>query len=272
MVSAFYCPDSSNGPFRAAEQLRSLLAYSDSYLDGLALIMTPGELEACWRGGGTPGALRLLENGDALLEFPPEELRRSGFRMVGLTHGGSNRLGDGNGVEHPEGLTPAGRALLGELDRLGFAIDTAHLSEPAFREVAWLFAGPLICSHTGLRSFFRIPRNLSEEQLKCILSRDGVIGIAMAPEILSPNGRADIGNVFRQIDRLVQRHGAAGVGIGSDMGGYDSVCRGMEDHSRLPRLAEMLEQAGYPGEAVAGIMGGNWFRFFHRLLAESPMD
>lgn len=272
MATAFYCPDSHNGPDRAAGHLRSLLEYADTYLDGLALVTTPEELEACYRSAGGPGVLRLLENGDALVEIPAEELKRSGFRVVGLTHGGRNRLADGNGVEHPEGLTPAGRSLVRELERLGFAIDTAHLSEPAFREVAGLFSGPLISSHTGLRSFFRIPRNLSEEQVGIIISRGGVIGIAAAPEILSPDGRADIAVVFRQIDRLVQRHGAECVGIGSDFGGYDSVCDGMEDHSRLPLLGELLERAGYPEQAVAGIMGGNWFRFFQRLLAASPVD
>lgn len=271
LATAFYCPDSHNGPGRAADYLRSLLEYADTYLDGLALVTTPEELEECYRGTGEPGALRLLENGDALLEIPPEELRQRGFRVVGLTHCGSNRLADGNGVEHPRGLTPAGRELLRELDRLGFAIDTAHLSEPAFREVARLFEGPLISSHTGLRSFHPVPRNLSEEQVEVILSRGGVIGIAAAPEILSPHGRADIDALFRQIDCLVQRHGAACVGIGSDFGGFDTVCRGMEDHSRLPRLGELLERAGYPDQAVAGIMGGTWFRFFHRLLATAPL-
>jgi membrane dipeptidase len=270
IVSAFYCPDSHNGPARAADHLRSLLGYADSYLDGLAIITTPGELESCYGGTGAPGALRLLENGDALLEITPEELKRYGFRVVGLTHGGRNRLADGNGVEHPDGLTPAGRDLVRELDRLGFAIDTAHLSEPAFREVAALFTGSLICSHTGVRSFFPIPRNISEEQARIIVSRGGVIGIAAAPEILSPDGGADITAVFRQIDCLVQRHGAEWVGIGSDFGGFDSVCRGLEDHSSLPLLGELLERAGYPGEAVGWIMGGNWFRFFHRLLAASP--
>lgn len=270
MASAFYCPDSHNGPDRAAGYLRSLLEYADSYLGGVARITTPRELEECYGGTGGPGMLRLLENGDALVEVPPEELKRDGFCVVGLTHGGRNRLADGNGVEHPTGLTPVGRDLVRELERLGVAIDTAHLSEPAFRDVAGLFSGPLICSHTGLRSFFRIPRNLSEEQVSVITSRGGVIGIAAAPEILSPDGRADITGVFRQIDCLVQRHGAGCVGIGSDFGGFDSVCNGMEDHSRLPLLGELLERAGYPEEAVAGIMGDNWFRFFHRLLSASP--
>jgi len=270
IVSAFYCPDAYNGLVKAADYLRYLFDYSDKYLEGLAVIRTAGELEACFHGKGAPGAILLLENADALVEIPPEKLKQRGFRVVCLTHMGRNSLGDGNTVENPEGLTSAGRNLVRELDRLGFAIDTAHLSEPAFREVSELFSGPLISTHTGLRTFFDTPRNLSEEQVETILSRGGVIGIAAAPLILSVDRQADITSVFRQIDWLAQRHGPDGVGIGSDFGGYDSVCDRFEDHSRLPGLAEMLGHAGYPDQTIEGIMGGNWFRFFSRLLTASP--
>ena len=208
----------------------------------------------------------LLENADALLEFPPEGLKRRGFRMVGLTHVGKNRIGDGNSVTGPEGLTPAGRNLVRELDRLGFAIDTAHLSDPCFREVADLFSGPLVSTHTGLRSLCDIPRNLSDDQVRIILSRGGVVGIAAFPGMLSLDGEADISHVFRQIDTLVQKFGPSGVGIGSDFGGYDTICAGFEDHSRLPVLAGLLDSAGYPDTAVRDIMGDNWYRFFSDLL------
>jgi membrane dipeptidase len=270
IVSAFYCPDANNGPDKAADYLRFLFDYSDKYLQGLATIRTVGELEACYHGKGAPGMLLLLENADALMEITPEKLKQRGFNVVGMTHVGRNRLGDGNAVENPEGLTPAGRDLVRELDRIGFAIDTAHLSEPAFREVSEQFSGPLISTHTGLRAFFDTPRNLSEEQVKTILSRGGVIGIAAAPEILSADRQVDINSVFRQIDWLAQRHGPDGVGIGSDFGGFDSVCDRFEDHTRFPGLAKMLAHAGYPNQAIEGIMGGNWFRFLSRLLTPSP--
>lgn len=270
IVSAFYCPDSYNGHATAAGHLRRLLDYSDTYLDGLSPVTTSAELETCLRNTGARGVIPLLENADALLEFPLEELYRRGFRLVGLTHVGSNRLADGNSVTNPSGLTKVGRELVKNLDRLGCVIDTAHLSEPAFRQVAEHFNGPLVSTHTGLRAFFDTPRNLSEAQVETIISRDGVIGIAAAPEILSPAQRAGINDVFRQIDHLVQRHGAQGVGIGTDFGGFDAVCAGLEDHSRLPDLAQIMRRAGYPDHAIAGIMGGNWLRFFSRLLTHSP--
>lgn len=267
IVSAFYCEDAHNGPVNAADNLRFLLEYAEKYLGGVKTIRTGEELESCYHGTGSPGALLLLENADALLEFPPEILKRKGFRIVGLTHVGKNRIGDGNTVQDPGGLSPEGRNLVEKLDRPGFAIDTAHLSEPCFREVADIFAGPLLSSHTGLRAFCDTPRNLNEEQIRIILSRGGVIGLAAYPGMLSSTGRADISDVFRQIDWLAQKFGPEGIAIGSDFGGYDSVCEGFEDHSRIPKLAGMLSAAGYPDTTVQGILGGNWFRFFSEVLA-----
>jgi len=266
ILSAYYCMDLCNGPARSADNLRSLLEYGKKYLTGLEIIRTVEDLTAVWSGSGPPGAVLLLENADPLAEYPPEALKRQGFRIVGLTHAGRNRIGDGNGEASPEGLSSIGRKLVRTLDNLGFSIDTAHLSDPCFREVVDLFHGPLISSHTGLRARCDIPRNLSDEQVEIILSRGGIIGIAAYPGMLSASGEADIAGLFRQIDHIVQKHGPNGVGIGSDFGGYDSVCRGFEDHTRLPQLAGLLREAGYPEAAVEGILGGNWFRFLSEVL------
>jgi len=268
IVSAFYCTDAFNGPETAADNLRDLLNYAERYTREIATLASVGELESCYCGTGAPGSLRLLENADALLEFSPEELFQRGFRMVGLTHVGGNRLGDGNAVDNPAGLTEAGRKLLVELDRLGIAIDTAHLSDPCFRDVAELFSGRLISTHTGFRRHCDIPRNLSDEQVRTILSRGGVIGIAAFPGMLSPDGQADLALLFRQIDWFVQKFGPTGIGIGSDFGGYDSICQGFEDHSHLPKLAELLTTAGYPDSTIRDIFGGNWLRFFSELLTD----
>lgn len=266
IVSAFYCEDAHNGPEKSADNLRYLLEYSERYLGLLNAIHTGEELADYFHGAGNPGVLRLLENADALLEYPPEILKSKGFRLAGLTHVGKNRIGDGNKVPDPGGLTREGRTLVRKLDRLGFALDTAHLSEPCFREATDIFTGPILSSHTGLRAFCDTPRNLSNEQLRIILSRGGVVGLAAFPGMFTASGRADIFDVFRQIDWLAQKFGADGVAVGSDFGGYDTECRGFEDHSRIPELAEMLADAGYPEKAISGIFGENWFRFFSSIL------
>lgn len=266
LVGALYCADTHNGPGTAAAHLRQLMAFTGRQLTGLVPIRSATQLEVCWRGETAPGVLPLLENGDALADGGLDEYEAWGIRVVGLTHAGANRLADGNAVTRPEGLRLAGRQLVAELARRGWAVDVAHLAEPGFWELLDCFPGPILCSHTGLRRFCDIPRNLDDAQVTALLEREGVIGLALAPEMLVPVGAADLETVFRQLDGLVQRHGDAGAALGSDLGGFDGCCEGLEDHGRLGRLARRLERAGYPEASVARIMGGNWRRFYGRLL------
>lgn len=272
IVAACYCQDACNGPLTASGNLRSLLQYAEDYLKVLPVIRTPRELAGCFEGTGAPGALLLLENADPLLEYDPEILRLRGFRLVGLTHAGRNRIGCGNKVEFPSGLTEAGRSLVARLDRLGMAIDTAHLSEPCFREVADTFSGPLVSTHTGIRAFCDTPRNLSDQQARTILARDGMIGLAVYPGMLTPTGEADIHDYFRQLDWLLQRYGPRGIGIGSDFGGFDTACRDLEDHASLPRLAGLLSDAGYSDQVIGAVFGENWRGFFSGLLGTVPEE
>ncbi|HEY7746557.1 MAG TPA: membrane dipeptidase [Desulfuromonadales bacterium] len=267
LVSALYCADVHNGPVTAAFHLRQLMAFADRQLSGLVPIRTTTELETCCRGEAAPGILPLLENGDALADGGLDVYEAWGLRVVGLTHAGTNRLADGNAVASPGGLRPAGRNLVAELARQGWAVDVAHLAEPGYWELLDLFSGPLLCSHTGLRRFCDRPRNLGDAQVSALLNRGGVLGLAFAPEMLVPAGNTDLEEVFRQLDWLVQRYGETGVALGSDLGGFEGECAGLEDHGHFGRLARRLVRAGYPEASVARIMGGNWQRFYGRLLA-----
>ena len=266
LASAVYCADAHNGPERAAAWLRSLLAAEERLLAGLPAVRMAADLSACWAGEGPPGRLRLLENADALLEFGVAAACTAGIVTVGLTHAGRNRLADGNAVRNPGGLTPAGRQLLGELGRAGQVVDLAHLAAPGFWQVLAAYPGALVTSHTGLRHFCDLPRNLDAGQIDALMARGGLVGVAIAPELLGRSGEADLELVFRHIDYLVQRHGSESVCLGSDLGGFDGICRGFEDHADLPALARRLRQAGYPAAAVAGIMGENWRRFYAAVL------
>ena len=132
-VAALYCPDTYNGA-KAAGFLSSLVAYAAKYLTGLFHIKSAGNLNDCIRQK-TPGTIWLIENADGLLEFDRSKLAEAGIRVAGLTHMGRNRIGDGNNVPFPEGLTSEGKDLVKELAREGFAFDAAHLAEPGFRDL-----------------------------------------------------------------------------------------------------------------------------------------
>ncbi len=265
IVTAFYCPDEYNGPGRSVKYLENLFKISDKYLTGLYKIKTGKELELCMKEEA--GTIFLLENSDALLEMGIERLHEKGLKVAGLTHAGKNRIGDGNGVKYPDGLTKEGKKLVKFLDINGFAVDLAHLSDPCFREVIDLFKGPMISSHTGVRYFCNNPRNLSAEQIEIILQRNGIIGITINPEMLSEDNTAGIQDVFKHIDFIAQKYGADGIALGSDLCGFDSVNNGLEDISKLKNLAELFyKRGGYPLDAIEKIMGKNWYDFYFSLF------
>jgi membrane dipeptidase len=269
MALALYCPDSHNGPGTSTAYLTHTLRYADRYLTGLTQIRTRYDLDNCYQGGEQIGTVFLLENADALVDgtVSLDQLSDRGLRVVGLTHAGRNRIGDGNGVRAPAGLTVEGRRVLRALAEGGFAVDVAHLSDPCFWEVVEGFDGPLLSSHTGFRFFCPGPRNLDEEQLRVISERKGMVGVAVNPEMLSPEGRAGTEIVFKHLDWAVERYGLEAVGLGSDFCGFSGVNHGLEDISRLPALVELFVRHGYPPEAIASIMGDNWYRFYSSLLA-----
>ncbi len=263
-VAALYCPDIHNGA-AAADFLSKLLIYAERYLTGLFHIKSVEDLDDCIRQK-KPGMIWLIENADGLLEFDRARLRQAGIKVAGLTHVGRNRIGDGNYVPFPEGLTAEGKTLVRELAREGFAFDAAHLAEPGFRDLVRLHEGPLISSHTGVRALADIPRNLTRNQVAVILDRKGVIGIAADPAMLTTSGEASIQDIFRHIDWIAQSFGADGIGIGTDFCGFLTVNAGFEDITKLEDLARIMRQHGYPEPSIRKIMGENWRIFYTSLL------
>src|SRR5947207_8892153 len=102
-----------------------------------------------------------------------------GVRSIGLTHARTNAAGHGGifaaSGSSPEGLTPFGRGLVRECERLRVLIDLAHINPAGFKEIVDLTTKPLIVSHTNARKFYDVERNISDEQIKMIGERGGVI-------------------------------------------------------------------------------------------------
>lgn len=263
-VFALYCPDTHNGA-GAADFLSKLVDYAEEYLTGLFHIKSAEDLNNCIRQK-TPGMIWLIENADGLLEFDRAKLAQAGIRIAGLTHQGRNRIGDGNNVAFPEGLTGRGKSLVKELASDGFVFDTAHLAEPGFRDLTRIYEGPLISSHTGARALCDIPRNLTRSQVAAIIERKGVIGIAADPTMLTLSGQASIEDIFRHIDWIAQSFDVDGIAIGSDFCGFFTPNTGFEDITRLSDLARIMLEHGYPEPSIKKILGENWRAFYESLL------
>ena len=215
----------------------------------------------------------------------PSELERwyaAGLRLLGPAHYGANRYAGGTGCEL--GLTPdLGPALLREMRRLNMALDCTHLCDQAFWEALALFDGPVVASHQNCRTLVPVQRQFTDEQLKAIIARDGVIGAAMDIIMLRPGWQpATMHNlnapnpvmlreVVDQIDHVCQLAGnARHAAIGSDLdGGFgrEQSPRDLDTIADLQLLVGLLAERGYKPDDIAAIMHGNWLRLLRRLLA-----
>lgn len=266
--SALYCEDRFNGE-ASLKNFEALCEFTLNRIEPAAVIRSGGDLARVLEDPETIGTLLLVENADFLADDAAyaEELRSKGARIVGLTHAGRNRLADGNAVRFSDGLSREGKAAVRALRDNGLVIDVAHLHSACLRQLLRMDEGLLVASHTGIRNLSDTPRNLDLEQIREVLQRGGMIGITFNPEMLSPDGKAGMEDVFAHMDTVVQRFGPGGVGIGSDFCGFDSPAEGLEDISKISALGKHLLARGYGKEAVEGIMGTNWIALFKRLLA-----
>ena len=215
-----------------------------------------------------------MEGADPILS--PDQLEtwvNGGLRLIGLTHYGPGRYAGGTGTEI--GLTELGPPLLAEMERLGVILDLTHSSDQAFWQSLEHYNGLVLASHNNCRALVQHQRQFSDEQLKAIFDRDGVIGAAFDAWMLQPgwitgktsNEGVTLSNVVDHIDYVCQlagncRHAA----IGTDLdGGYgrEQSPSDLDTIADLQKLVGLLEARGYNADDIAAIMHGNWLRFLH---------
>lgn len=198
----------------------------------------------------------ILEGSMARLYELDDEFR---LRMIALTWNYENEIGHPAKLGDSPGLKPFGRELIGEMDARGILSDVSHLNEAGFWDVVELSALPPIASHSNAKELCPHFRNLTRRQIQAIIERGGFIGINFYSEFLSEGG-ADMGDVARHIDYIVQLGGINVVGFGSDFDGIDTWPDGLGDPSCFPVLIEKLMGMGYSGADVESIAGLNLWR------------
>ncbi len=142
-----------------------------------------------------------------------------GLRAISLTHARPNAAAAGGifaaSGSPPTGLTGFGRELVQECERLGIIIDLAHINPAGFEEICALTTKPLIVSHSNARRYYDIERNISDEQIKMIGARGGVIGIN-AILVCPAKEEATLDRYVDHIEHVAGLIGIDGVGIGFD--------------------------------------------------------
>lgn len=209
----------------------------------------------------------------------PDELAHwyeMGLRLLGPAHYGPNRYASGTGTTL--GLTAGiGPALLRAMRQLGIALDCTHLSDEAFWEAVRIYDGPLLASHQNCRAIARMQRQFTDEQLRLIIERGGVIGASFdvvmvrdgwqwgAMNNLTDPNPVMMREVVDHIDHVCQLAGNTDhAGIGSDLdGGFgrEQSPRDLDTIADLQKLAGLLAERGYSADDIEKIMFRNWVRF-----------
>lgn len=211
-----------------------------------------------------------------------------GVRAIGLTHARRNAAGNGgafapNGSSR-DGLTGFGRDLVRECERLGIVIDLAHINPQGFDDIVRLTTKPLIVSHTNPRKFYDIDRNISDDQVKAIGERGGVIGVNAI--LVSPVAdHSTVDHYIDHIEHIAGLIGIDGVGLGFDFCEYlfdqlppeiveelsSKLTRphfipDLTNHSQTRNLTRKLIERGFSDQDIEKILFRNWLRIFAELL------
>lgn len=228
------------------------------------------------------GFILSMEGADPITT--PDELAEwhaLGLRALGPAHYGPNRYAGGTGTER--GVTDGiGPALLKEMRRLNILMDCTHLSDEAFWQAVKLFDGPILASHQNCRAIAPMQRQFTDEQLKVVIERGGVIGASFDVVMVRSGWQFNTMNnltvsnpvmmreIVDHIDRVCQLAGNTDhSGIGSDLdGGFgrEQSPRDLDTIADLQKMAGLLAERGYTPDDIEKIMWRNWVRLVRGVM------
>jgi membrane dipeptidase len=269
----------------ALDQLDYYNRLADEH-EKIRLIKTVADLDAVldtWTDGKElhehrQGLVLLMENADPILEPKQfEEWYERGVRIVGPAWTGTRYAG---GTGQPGPLTKLGYELLSAMADFNAILDLSHLAEQACSQALDAYEGVIIASHSNPRSFRNTDRHLSDNMIRRLAERDGVMGIVLYNRFLSdswqsgdPKASLPLSIVIDAIDTVCQLTGSARhVGIGSDFdGGFgmESIPDGLDTVGDLMKIGDALLTRGYAQADVEAIMSGNMLRKLRQALPSS---
>lgn len=265
-------------PQEAHDQAMEQLAYYGMLAADprVALITTRGDLERVVDADPPRvGLIFLMEGADPIVA--PEQTSEwfdAGVRVIGPAWSQTRYSG---GTRAPGPLTDLGRALMPQLERAGMILDTSHMAEQSFFDALELFHGAVIASHSNCRAFVNTDRQLSDEMIRAIIARDGVIGAVMYNNFIQADwaktakkDAVTLTDVVKHTRHVCDLAGdARHVGIGTDFdGGFgmESTPREIDTVADLQKFADALSAASFNDADIANVLGGNWIRLLRRAL------
>lgn len=246
--------------------------------DEIKPALTVKDLRDQEKNGGMSAVLTIEEgaalkgNTDLLQEF-----YEKGVRMLTLTWNYENELGYPNRIdwtsgrcapETERGLKPKGVEFIERMEELGMAADVSHLGDAGFWDVVKTAKKPFAASHSNARAIAPHVRNLSDDMIRALSERGGVIGINFCPAFLSEaesrkkqGAKSRIMDMARHIRHIRKIGGIDCLALGSDFDGIPGELE-LDSPAAMPLLEEELRRQGFKEEEIEKIFWKNAMRFF----------
>lgn len=228
----------------------------------LSIARTPADLYEAKRLGHKSIMLG-IENGLAIEDSLDniDHFARRGIAYMTLCHNGDNAICDSarRSKGTHGGVSAFGAEVIRRMNDLGVMVDMSHAGEKSFYDALSISRAPIVCSHSNCRALCDVPRNLTDDQLRAIARKGGVVHITLYHGFLRTAGEASILDAIAHLEHAISIMGTAHVGIGTDFDG-DGGVSGMADSSEMINFTRMLLRRRYSPEDIALIWGGNWLR------------
>lgn len=252
----------------ALSQIGAIRTLAAKYSGELGLAVTARDIRSIV-GSGRVAVLMGVEGGH-MIDDDLEVLRvfaALGVRYMAPTHSFNTHWADSSGIGPPiqaahDGLSPFGREVVREMNRLGILVDVSHVSDKTFFDVLDVTRAPVIASHSGVDAIKEHARNMSDEMLRALAKNGGVIQIDGVLKYIDPVVRSQtpLSVFIDHIDHAIRLAGADHVGIGMDYSPTAGAPLGLEDCSKYGVITYELLRRGYSERDVRKVLGENTLR------------
>ena len=226
------------------------------------------------------GYILALEGADSILNLDYlYSYHEKGLRSISISHFGLGSYAAGTASDG-SGLTRKGEELLNEMNSLSMLLDMTHLTDKGFYQALDIFDGRIIASHQNCRSLVEGERQFTDDQIKCIIERGGIIGGALDTWMLHPNFHINqddpkemgigLEKLVDHFDHICQLSGnCQHIGFGSDLDGLfglEQTPYDMNTIADLQKFQFILKTRGYTDKDIEHIFFKNWINIFLDVL------